>query len=122
MKNTILIMFVVILALVAVVLYKGAESLPKPFEQKDEVVVVEKKPDTKEDTDIENQDREVFSCEPEQREADACIQIFAPVCAEINVQCITTPCPPVKETYSNSCEACKNSLIDVYTEGECVAE
>jgi hypothetical protein len=32
MKNTILIIFIITLALIAVTLYKSAESLPKPFD------------------------------------------------------------------------------------------
>ena len=107
MKNTILIIFIIILGLVAVVLFKGAESLPRPFDIKD----------VKKDTEVT-----VCNCEPEQRGVDACIEIFKPVCAEINVQCITEPCPPIKETFSNSCFACKNSLVDKYTEGECILE
>ena len=58
-------------------------------------------------------------CLPEQRNVDACIEIYQPVCASINVQCVTTPCDPVRETYANSCKACMNSLVSSYTEGEC---
>lgn len=32
MKNTILIIFIIILGLLATVLFKGAESLPRPFD------------------------------------------------------------------------------------------
>ena len=112
MKNTILIIFIIILGLLAVVLFKGAESLPKPFDVKD----------VKKDTTVDSKNIQTFYCEPEQRDVDACIEIFKPVCAEIDVQCITEPCPPVKETFSNSCFACKNSLVDTYTEGECKVE
>ncbi len=59
-------------------------------------------------------------CLPEQRNVDACIEIYQPVCASINVQCVTTPCDPVQETYANSCKACMNSLVSSYTQGECV--
>ncbi|MAG12292.1 hypothetical protein CL630_00565 [bacterium] len=62
----------------------------------------------------------VFKCESEQRNADGCIEIYQPVCGEVNVRCITTPCPSVQETFPNSCFACKNSLVDIYTEGECM--
>ncbi|MFQ5661695.1 MAG: hypothetical protein ACE5F2_00375 [Candidatus Paceibacteria bacterium] len=110
MKKVFLFIFVVILALVAVVLYQSSQSFPKLLEKKDSPVVVEE----------ETHKEEVFKCEPEQRDADFCIQVFDPVCAEVNVQCVTSPCPPVKETFSNSCEACKNSLVDTYTKGECV--
>ena len=64
-------------------------------------------------------DPSVTDCLPEQRNVDACIEIYQPVCASVNVQCVTTPCDPVRETYSNSCKACMNSLVSSYTEGEC---
>ncbi len=58
-------------------------------------------------------------CLPEQRGIDACIEIYQPVCAIVNVQCVTTPCDPVQETFANSCKACINSLVSSYTKGEC---
>ena len=61
----------------------------------------------------------VTECLPEQRDVDACIEIYQPVCASVNVQCVTTPCDPVQETFANSCKACKNSLVSTYTKGEC---
>jgi len=62
---------------------------------------------------------ESAECLPEQRNVDACIEIYQPVCATVQVQCITTPCDPVKETFPNYCYACKNSLVSSYVEGEC---
>ncbi len=64
-------------------------------------------------------DLAVTECLPEQRVVDACIEIYQPVCASVNVQCVTTPCDPVQETFANSCKACKNSLVSSYTKGEC---
>ena len=61
----------------------------------------------------------VTECLPEQRDVEACIEIYQPVCATIIVQCVTTPCDPVQETFANSCKACANSLVSSYTEGEC---
>jgi hypothetical protein len=61
----------------------------------------------------------VTECLPEQRNVDACIEIYQPVCATVNVQCVTTPCDPVQETFGNSCEACANSLVSSYAKGEC---
>jgi len=63
----------------------------------------------------------VTECLLEQRDVDACIEIYQPVCATINVQCVTTPCDPEQETYANSCKACINSLVSTYTKGECPA-
>jgi hypothetical protein len=64
-------------------------------------------------------DLAVTECLPEQRNVDACIEIYQPACASVNVQCVTTPCDPVQETYANSCKACMNSLVSSYTKGEC---
>ncbi len=61
----------------------------------------------------------VTECLPEQRDVDACIEIYQPVCGTVNVQCVTTPCDPAQETFANSCEACTNSLVSSYTNGEC---
>lgn len=58
-------------------------------------------------------------CREEQRNVDACIEIYQPVCATVNIQCFTTPCDPIEETYSNSCKACSNPLVSSYKEGEC---
>lgn len=62
---------------------------------------------------------ESIACAPEQRNADFCTKEYRPVCGRVNVQCIKAPCPPVKETFSNSCEACKNSLVESYVLGAC---
>jgi len=61
----------------------------------------------------------IINCLPEQRNVDACIEIYQPVCGNVNVQCVTTPCDPAKETFANSCKACTNPLVISYTEGEC---
>ena len=47
-----------------------------------------------------------------------CTSEYVPVCATIQVQCVTTPCDPVTETFSNECLARKNGAIDI-TLGEC---
>ena len=61
----------------------------------------------------------VTECLPEQRNVDACIEIYQPVCATVNVQCVTTPCDPVQETFANSCKACTNPLVSSYKNGAC---
>lgn len=33
----------------------------------------------------------------------ACTKEYAPVCASVQVQCVTTPCDPVEETFGNRC-------------------
>src|SRR3989344_4933950 len=53
-----------------------------------------------------------INCLPEQRNIDAsCLDLFEPVCATVEIQCITTPCNPIEETFSSSCTACKNRLV-----------
>ncbi len=67
-------------------------------------------------------DLAVTECLPEQRNVDACIEIYQPVCGTVNVQCVTTPCDPAQETFANSCKACTNSLVSSYTNGECTVD
>ena len=64
----------------------------------------------------------VTQCLPEQRDVDACIEIYQPVCGTVNVQCVTTPCDPAQETFANSCKACQNSLVSSFTNGECAVQ
>ena len=35
-----------------------------------------------------------------EEEIDSCITLYEPVCGKIQVQCITTPCNPVEQTFS----------------------
>jgi hypothetical protein len=62
---------------------------------------------------------EVINCTSEQKGAEACIELYAPVCASVQIQCITTPCEPIQKTFSNSCFACSEHSVDSYVEGEC---
>jgi len=50
---------------------------------------------------------------------EVCITLYEPVCGIVEVQCITTPCPPVPETFSNSCFACQNENVLYWIPGEC---
>lgn len=59
------------------------------------------------------------TCTPEQKQAEACIEIYQPVCASVQIQCITTPCEPIPKTFGNSCEACSENSVTQYTEGAC---
>lgn len=58
-------------------------------------------------------------CADSSRNVDACIEIYQPVCASVEVQCITAPCDPVPQTYSNSCFACSDDNVVSYTMGAC---
>lgn len=49
----------------------------------------------------------------------ACTKEYAPVCGLVSVQCVTTPCNPVPETFSNGCSACSQTNVLSYTEGMC---
>lgn len=53
---------------------------------------------------------------------EACTREYMPVCGQVQVQCITEPCDMQKQTFSNKCEACANSLTISYTEGACEEE
>jgi hypothetical protein len=58
-------------------------------------------------------------CLEEQRDVDACIEIYQPVCGSVEVECVRAPCDPVWETFENSCRACSNERVVEYIEGEC---
>ena len=61
----------------------------------------------------------INTCSKESRNADACIEIYQPVCGFMDgekIQCIRAPCA---NTYSNSCFACLDENVLYYTEGEC---
>lgn len=47
-----------------------------------------------------------------------CTTQYDPVCGEVQVQCITEPCYPVKETFSNRCFAEKRGAFNI-VDGEC---
>ena len=58
-------------------------------------------------------------CTEEQRNVDACIEIYQPVCGWSDpekVQCITYPCA---SDYSNSCFACMDENVKYWTDGTC---
>lgn len=58
-------------------------------------------------------------CSDDSRLAEMCTKIYAPVCAAVRVECVTTPCNPVPETYPNECVACMNERVLSFQEGEC---
>lgn len=62
---------------------------------------------------------EVVTCTPESKQLAACTKIYDPVCAPVEVRCVTTPCEPIPQTFGNSCTACMNENVSSYTEGEC---
>lgn len=62
---------------------------------------------------------ESIVCTDEQKQAEACTMEYAPVCGLVQIQCITTPCNPIPETFGNACSACAQGNVLSYTQGEC---
>lgn len=58
---------------------------------------------------------------PEDSGPKACTREYMPVCGEVQVQCVTTPCDPIKTTFSNRCEA-ENANAMNLVEGACEDE
>ena len=73
-----------------------------------------------ESPDTSNTKLQAIDCLLEQRNVDGCIEIYQPVCGQIQVECVTAPCDPVKETFENSCKACVNPRVMSYTQAECL--
>lgn len=44
-------------------------------------------------------------------ELKACTMEYAPVCAEVQVQCIKAPCYPIQKTFWNKCSAWDNNIL-----------
>ena len=53
------------------------------------------------------------------RNIDACTEDYAPVCGEVAVVCISAPCNPIKQTFSNICELKKETKATFLYEGKC---
>lgn len=49
----------------------------------------------------------------------ACTEEYAPVCADLQVQCVKAPCPPIKTTFWNKCQMLANSSATFIHEWEC---
>jgi hypothetical protein len=62
---------------------------------------------------------QIMTCLKDSRNAEACAQVFDPVCATVDIQCVKAPCDPVRQTFSSACEACMNPLVNTYASGEC---
>ena len=57
-------------------------------------------------------------CTEEQKRARSCTEEYQPVCGHVQVQCFTTPCNPVPETFGNDCLACaQGNVIFLYGRG-----
>lgn len=49
----------------------------------------------------------------------ACTKEYMPVCGMKQVQCITTPCDPIRTDYGNRCMAEADGATDI-TDGTCI--
>lgn len=47
----------------------------------------------------------------QEQEPRICTMEYAPVCAEVQVQCIKAPCFPINETFWNACSAGDNKIL-----------
>jgi len=61
----------------------------------------------------------VVVCSPEAKSNQICTMDYSPVCGSVQIQCVTTPCDPIPETFSNGCGACAEGNVIYYTEGAC---
>jgi hypothetical protein len=59
------------------------------------------------------------TCTPDMSSALVCPEMYAPVCGLVQIQCVTTPCNPIPETFSNGCSACAQGNVISYTAGVC---
>jgi hypothetical protein len=48
-----------------------------------------------------------------------CTEEYAPICGEVSIQCITTPCESIKNTFSNRCHLNANPNATYLRNGEC---
>lgn len=62
---------------------------------------------------------DVTVCTDALKNTQFCTMEYAPVCGLVQIQCITEPCNPVPETFSNGCSACAAGNVISYTDGAC---
>jgi len=48
-----------------------------------------------------------------------CTEEYAPVCAEVQIECVTTPCNALKQTFSNLCFMNNNRQAKFLYKGAC---
>lgn len=123
MKFTYLILIILLITFGAVVLVYTLEGKPNQIACTDEAKLcpdgsaVGRTGPNCEFTSCPGEETKTY-CTSEQRNVDACIEIYQPVCgwSNENIQCLKWPCA---STYSNYCFACVNEDVEYYTEGDC---
>jgi len=48
-----------------------------------------------------------------------CSKEYIPICAEVAIECITTPCKPIKQTFPNACVLSNNKKATFLYKGIC---
>ena len=48
-----------------------------------------------------------------------CTREYRPVCGEIQIECVTTPCTPIMKTFSNACVLSNNKRAKFLYKGVC---
>jgi hypothetical protein len=48
-----------------------------------------------------------------------CTREYMPVCGEVQIECVTTPCEPMKKTFSNACVLGNNKRARFLYDGAC---
>ena len=48
-----------------------------------------------------------------------CTKEYVPVCAEVAIECITTPCEPIQQTFPNACVLSNNKKATLLYKGAC---
>jgi len=70
---------------------------------------------------ITTDEKNIFTFKKENTDQTVCTMQYAPVCGEVEVQCIKAPCLPVKQTFGNSCMANAAEAKNI-TQGECTTD
>ena len=48
-----------------------------------------------------------------------CTKEYVPICAEVAIECVTTPCESIKQTFPNSCLLSNNKKATFLYKGVC---
>jgi hypothetical protein len=71
---------------------------------------------------LNQEEKRAILCSPESKLAEICTADYSPVCGIVEVQCVTTPCDPIPQTFGNACGACAQGGAISYTEGSCQSD